>query len=119
MEFQIYSDASKNGLRGVLMQHEKVIAYSSRQLKLEACDIFTDHKSLKYIFTQKELNLRQRRWLELLKDYDADIQYRPRRQMLLQMPSVQRFMGAYGVIAKMRVESTLLTRIKEAQKDNG
>ena len=41
------------------------------------CKIFTDHKSLKYIFTQKELNLRQRRWLELIKDYDFDIQYHP------------------------------------------
>ncbi|GJT22284.1 putative nucleotidyltransferase, ribonuclease H [Tanacetum coccineum] len=95
--FQIYSDASKKGLGCVLMQHGKVIAYASRQLKPyevnypthdlelaavvfalkiwrhylygEACDIFTDHKSLKYIFTQRELNMRQRRWLELLKDY--------------------------------------------------
>ena len=41
----------------------------------EPCDIFTDHKSLKYIFTQKDLNLRQRRWLELIKDYDLTIQY--------------------------------------------
>jgi hypothetical protein len=41
------------------------------------CKIFTDHKSLKYIFTQKELNLRQRRWLELIKDYDLEIQYHP------------------------------------------
>jgi hypothetical protein len=47
----------------------------------EACDIYTDHKSLKYIFTQKELNLRQRRWLELIKDYDLSIHYHPRRQM--------------------------------------
>ena len=39
--------------------------------------MFTDHKSLKYIFTQKELNLRQRRWLELIKDYDLDVQYHP------------------------------------------
>jgi hypothetical protein len=39
------------------------------------CKIFTDHKRLKYIFTQKELNLRQRRWLELIKDYDLEIQY--------------------------------------------
>ncbi|GJT46277.1 putative nucleotidyltransferase, ribonuclease H [Tanacetum coccineum] len=101
--FQIYSDASKKGLGCVLMQHGKVIAYASRQLKPyevnypthdlelaavvfalkiwrhylygEACDIFTDHKSLKYIFTQRELNMRQRRWLELLKDYDTNIQY--------------------------------------------
>jgi hypothetical protein len=41
------------------------------------CRIFTDHKSLKYIFTHKDLNLRQRRWLELIKDYDLDIQYHP------------------------------------------
>ena len=43
----------------------------------EQCDIYTDHKSLKYLFTQKELNMRQRRWLELLKDYDVDIHYHP------------------------------------------
>ena len=41
------------------------------------CEIFTDHKSLKYLFTQKELNMRQRRWLELIKDYDILIQYHP------------------------------------------
>ena len=43
----------------------------------ESCDIFIDHQSLKYIFTQKELNMRQRRWLELIKDYDLTIQYHP------------------------------------------
>ena len=41
------------------------------------CDILTDHKSLKYIFTQRELNLRQSRWLELIKDYDLNVQYHP------------------------------------------
>jgi len=41
------------------------------------CDIYTDHKSLKYFFTQAELNMRQRRWLELIKDYDLNIQYHP------------------------------------------
>ena len=41
------------------------------------CKIYSDHKSLKYVFTQKELNLRQRRWLELMKDYDMEIQYHP------------------------------------------
>ena len=41
------------------------------------CEIFTDHQSLKYIFTQKELNLLQRRWLELIKDYDLSITYQP------------------------------------------
>ena len=43
----------------------------------DLCDIFMDHQSLKYIFTQKELNMRQRRWLELIKDYDLTIQYHP------------------------------------------
>ena len=103
--FVVYSDASKNGLGCVLIQHEKVVAYASRQLKEyeknypthdlelaavvfalkiwrhylygEKCEIFTDHKSLKYIFTQKELNMRQRRWLELVKDYDCAINYHP------------------------------------------
>lgn len=85
------------------MQDDKVIAYGSRQLKTHEqnypthdlelaavifalktwrhylygskCRIFTDHQSLKYVFTQRELNLRQRRWLELMKDYDLEIQY--------------------------------------------
>ena len=45
----------------------------------EKCAIYTDHKSLKYIFTQKELNMRQRKWLELLKDYDLTIHYHPEK----------------------------------------
>ena len=105
--FVIYSDASQQGLGCVLMQHGRVIAYASRQLKKhelnypvhdlelaavvfalkiwrhylygETCQIFTDHKSLKYLFTQKELNLRQRRWLELIKDYDCTIEHHPGR----------------------------------------
>ncbi|PKA64320.1 RNA-directed DNA polymerase like [Apostasia shenzhenica] len=103
--FQVFSDASLQGLGCVLMQHGKVIAYASRQLRphernypvhdLELaaiifalklwrhylygvkCDIFTDHQSLKYISTQKKLNLRQRRWLELIKDYELQIIYHP------------------------------------------
>ena len=103
--FVIYSDASRKGLGCVLMQHGKIIAYASRQLKSyeqnypthdlelaavvfalkiwrhylygERCRIYTDHKSLKYFFTQKELNMRQRRWLELIKDYDCSINYHP------------------------------------------
>ena len=101
--FVIYSDASRKGLGCVLMHHGKVIAYASRQLKSyeqnypthnlelaavvfalkiwrrylygEKCEIHTDHKSLKYFFTLKELNIRQPRWLELIKDYDCSINY--------------------------------------------
>ncbi|GFZ15671.1 hypothetical protein Acr_25g0000800 [Actinidia rufa] len=101
-----FSDVFPDELPGcVVMQHGKVIAYVSRQLRpheknytthdLElaavvfalkiwrhylygvTCEVFTDHKSLKYLFTQKELNMRQRRWLELIKDYDVLIQYHP------------------------------------------
>ncbi|WMV48389.1 hypothetical protein MTR67_041774 [Solanum verrucosum] len=101
----VYCDASRVGLGCVLMQNGKVIAYASRQLKVHEknypthdlelaavvfalklwrhylygvhVDIFTDHKSLQYVLTQKELNLRQRRWLELLKAYDLSILYHP------------------------------------------
>ena len=101
--FVIYSDASKKGFNYVLMQNGKVVAYASWQLKSyelnypthdlelaavvfalkiwrhylygEKCEIFRYHKSLKYLFTQKELNLRQRRWLELIKDNDCVINY--------------------------------------------
>jgi hypothetical protein len=104
-DFIIYSDASRQGLGCVLMQDGKVVTYVSRQLKpheqnysthdLEFAaivhalkiwrhylignkyEIYTDHKSLKYIFTQPDLNLRQRRWLELVKDYNLEIHYHP------------------------------------------
>ncbi|GKF99539.1 putative reverse transcriptase domain-containing protein [Tanacetum coccineum] len=77
-DFIAYCDASKKGLGAVLMQREKVISYASRQLKIHEknytthylygtkCTVFTDHKSLQHILDQKELNTRQRRWLELL-----------------------------------------------------
>ncbi|GJX35563.1 putative reverse transcriptase domain-containing protein [Tanacetum coccineum] len=104
-DFITYCDASKKGLGDVLMQREKVISYASRQLKIHEknytthdlelgavvfalkiwrhylygtkCTVFTDHKSLQHILDQKELNMRQRRWLELLSDYDCDIRYHP------------------------------------------
>ncbi|GJY07394.1 putative reverse transcriptase domain-containing protein [Tanacetum coccineum] len=104
-DFMVYYNASHKGLGVVLMQREKVITYASRQLKVHEknytthdlelgsvvfalkiwrhylygtrCIVFTDHKSLQHILDQKELNMRQRRWLELLSDYDCDIRYHP------------------------------------------
>ncbi|KAA3473985.1 integrase [Gossypium australe] len=102
-EFMVYSDASLNKMGCVLMQEGKVIAYAFGQLKPhkknyptndldlaaivfalkiwrhhlygEKCQIFTNHKILKYFLAKKELNLRQRRWLELIKDYELVIDY--------------------------------------------
>jgi hypothetical protein len=103
--FEVYCDALGIGLGCVLMQDHIVIAYASRALRpheqnypthdLELaaivhalkiwrhylmgahCNIYTDHKSLQYIFTQADLNMRQRRWLELIKDYDLEVHYHP------------------------------------------
>ncbi|KAL5549838.1 hypothetical protein UlMin_000014 [Ulmus minor] len=73
-EFIIYSDASKMGLGAVLMQNGKVIAYASRQLKDYEKNYPTHDLELAAV---KELNMRQRRWLELVKDYDCEILYHP------------------------------------------
>ena len=103
--YEVYTDASLRGLGCVLMQGGKVVAYGSRQLKtheqkypthdlelaavvfslkLSRCylygekfQVYSDHKSLKYIFTQKDLNLGQRRWVEYLEDYDFTLNYHP------------------------------------------
>ncbi|KAL8114594.1 hypothetical protein AgCh_021455 [Apium graveolens] len=71
--FVIYNDASYRGLGSIVF----VLKLWRHYLYGEKYEIYTDHKSLKYIFTQKELNMRQRRWLELLKDYDIMISYHP------------------------------------------
>nr|GEV04657.1 putative reverse transcriptase domain-containing protein [Tanacetum cinerariifolium] len=103
----VYHDASHKGLGDVLVQKEKVVAYAYRQLKVHEknyithdlklgvivfalriwryylygtkCVVFTDHKSLQHTLNQKELNIRQRRWLKLLSDYNYEIRYHPRK----------------------------------------
>ncbi|GJS55390.1 putative reverse transcriptase domain-containing protein [Tanacetum coccineum] len=78
-DFVIYCDASHQGLGAVLMQREKVIAYASQQLKPNEENYTTHNLKLGavHILDQKELNMRQRRWLELLADYDCEIRYHP------------------------------------------
>ena len=103
--YTVYCDASRAGLGCVLMQSGRVIAYGSCQLKNheqnyptqdmelvaivfalkiwrhylygEEFEVYSDHKSLKYIFTQRDLNMRQRRWMKFLEDYDFTLHYHP------------------------------------------
>ncbi|TYK01903.1 putative gag-pol polyprotein [Cucumis melo var. makuwa] len=137
--FVIYSDASKKGLGCVLMQQGKVVAYASHQLKSheqnypthdlelaavvfalkiwrhylygEKIQIFTDHKSLKYFFTQKELNMRQRRWLELVKDYDCEILYHPGKANMVADALSRK-------LAQLTVQRTLRQKIIDAQSND-
>jgi ribonuclease HI len=168
--FDVYCDALGSGLGCVLMQEGRVIAYASRQLRrheehytthdLELaavvhalkiwrhyllgniCHIYTDHKSLKYIFTQSELNMRQRRWLELIKDYELEIHYHPGKANVVadalsrkvschcltvktsdntlcqEMDKLNMGMIQHGALSQLKLESVLLQRIMDAQKDN-
>ncbi|GJT21385.1 putative reverse transcriptase domain-containing protein [Tanacetum coccineum] len=78
--FVVYCDASRKGLGVVLMQREKVIAYASPQLKIHKKN-YTAHDL--ELGALKELNMRQRRWLELLRDYDCEIRYHPEKANLV------------------------------------
>ncbi|KAD4586427.1 hypothetical protein E3N88_24028 [Mikania micrantha] len=76
--FVVFYDASHQGLGCVLMQKDKVIAYASRQLKIHERNYTThDSERLQHILNQKELNMQQRRWVELLNDYECEIRYHP------------------------------------------
>ena len=155
-EYVIFSDASLNGLGCVLMQEGKVVAHASRQLKPreknypthdleltaivfalkiwrhylygEKCFIYTDHKSLKYLPSQRELNLRQRRWMELIKDYDWVIDYHPGKanvvadslsrktmQMLRALNAHLSLIDDGIVVIELIVRPSLLNRVLEAQ----
>ncbi|GKF15159.1 putative reverse transcriptase domain-containing protein, partial [Tanacetum coccineum] len=77
-DFMVYCDVSNQGFGCVLMQRGNVIAYASRQLKIhEKNYTIRDLESLQHIFDQKELNMRQRRWIELFSDYDCEIRCHP------------------------------------------
>ena len=156
-EYVISSDASLNGLGCVLMQEGKVVAYASRQLKPheknylthdlelaaivfalkiwrhylygEKCFIYTDHKSLKYLSSQRELKLRQRRWMELIKDYDCVIDYHPGKANVvadaLSRKTMQtlRALNAHlsltddgTVVTELIARPSLLNRVIEAQR---
>ena len=160
----MYCDASRRGLGAVLMQEGR--SYASRQLKLHElnyathdlelaavvhalktwrhflignhCEVYTYHKSLKYILTQKELNLSQRRWLELLKDYDMKLHYHPGKanvvanalsrkshvntlmteefpkELAEDLRELRLEIVPRGYVAALEIQSTLMDRIREA-----
>jgi hypothetical protein len=168
--FSIYCEASSQGLGCVLMQDGHVVAYASRQLRKHVenypthdlelavmvhalkiwrhciigkrCEVYSEHKSLKYIFTQPDLNLRQRRWLELIKDYDLGINYhldkanvvadalckRPHLNMLVTREFLPEFCKEFEKlnlgwvsntkVVEMEVDSMLEQNIRKGQLDD-
>ncbi|GKA05102.1 putative reverse transcriptase domain-containing protein [Tanacetum coccineum] len=143
----VYCDASKQGFGCVLMQRGKVIAYASRQLKKHEKNftthdlelgavvfalkiwrhylygtksvIYTDHKSLQYIFDQKDLNMRQRRWIELLSDYECEIKYHPGKANVVAdaLSRKERLKPRRVRAMSITIHSGLKTKILEAQSE--
>ncbi|GKC42860.1 putative reverse transcriptase domain-containing protein [Tanacetum coccineum] len=146
-DFVVYCDASGLGLGCVLMQRNKVIAYASRQLKIHEKNytthdlelgavvfalkiwrhylygtksvIYTDHKSLQHIFSQKELNMRQRRWIELFSDYDCEIRYHPGKANVVAdaLSRKERVKTKRVRAMNMTLPSSIKDRILAAQKE--
>ncbi|KAA3483486.1 RNA-directed DNA polymerase-like protein [Gossypium australe] len=142
------------------MQDGKVVAYASQQLRPDESNypthdlelaavvfalkiwrhylygeksvIYTDHKSLKYLLTQKELNLRQRRWIELLKDYDCSIEYHPgkanvvadalSRKVITDLRAMFAHLSLYddgSLLAELQVKPSWISQVKEKQETGG
>jgi hypothetical protein len=168
--FDVYCDASSSGLGCVLMQEGRVIAYASRQLRRHEehypthdqelaaivhslkiwrhyllgniCHLYTDHKSLKYIFTKSEINMRQKRWLELITEYDLEIHYHPGKPNVVadalsrkasyhclivrtpdttlcqEMEKLNLGIVQQGTLTHLKLESIILQRIIDAQRTN-
>ncbi|GKC04473.1 hypothetical protein Tco_0996083, partial [Tanacetum coccineum] len=145
-DFVVYCDASGLGLGCVLMQRGKVIAYASRQLENHVKNytthdlelgaivfalkiwrhylygtksvIYTDHKSLQRIFNQKELNMRQRRWIELFSDYDCEIYYHLGKANVVAdaLSRKERVKPKRIRSMNMTIQSSIKGKILEAQK---
>nr|GEW42946.1 retrotransposon protein, putative, Ty3-gypsy subclass [Tanacetum cinerariifolium] len=146
-DFVVYCDASNQGFGCVLMQRSKVIAYASRQLKIHEKNyttheleldavvfalkpwrhdlygtksvIYTDHKSLQHIFDQKELNMRQRRWIELFSDYDCEIRYHPGKANVVAdaLSMKERLKPRRAQAMSMNIHFSIKARILEAQSE--
>nr|GFA63969.1 hypothetical protein [Tanacetum cinerariifolium] len=146
-DYVVYCDASKQGFGCVLMQRGKVIVYASIQLKTHKNNytthdlelgavvfalkiwrhylyrtknvIYTDHKSLQYIFDQKELNMRQRRWIKLLSDYECEIKYHPGKANVVakEMTSrkkIEKYVRGFPERIKGNITSSKLTTLHDA-----
>ncbi|KAD6794782.1 hypothetical protein E3N88_05678 [Mikania micrantha] len=144
--FTVYCDASHQGLGCVLMQNDKVIAYASRQLKVHEknytthdlelgavvfalkiwrhylygtkCIVYTDHKSLQHILDQKMLNMRQRRWVELLNDYDCEIRYHPGKANVVAdaLSRKERVKPLRVRALGLTIQTSLIPQIRNAQQ---
>ncbi|GKE83670.1 putative reverse transcriptase domain-containing protein, partial [Tanacetum coccineum] len=118
-DFVVYCDASLKGYGSVLIQREKVIVLWRHYLYGTKFVVFIDHKSLQYILNQKELNLRQHRWIELLSDYDCEIRYHPGKANVmvdaLSRKERNRLLRVRALM--MTIHNDLPKQILEAQKE--